>query len=137
IACVATSLPFHSATLWIRESMLVVIVVPFGCTGETTPDQEFTVTTVFVNVAELESTLVIFMTLIDVLPPVETSHIGSPATESCITVGRKLKNDDDVSLRNAVKVPFTRSLIFTLTTCTWLLPATANILSVKTKASAL
>ena len=49
---------------------------------------------VVVKLAELLRTFDIFMTLIDPFVPLsEISHIGSPATASCMVVGRIEKPD--------------------------------------------
>src|SRR5262245_16445933 len=90
-AWVATRVPLADADLRMRESMLFVITVPSGLRGGTIPEDAFTVRGVVVKVAELDSTLVILTTLMELTPPSETSHMGSPVTEPCMVVGRRLK----------------------------------------------
>jgi hypothetical protein len=121
-----------------RESMLFVMTVLFGFLGTTRPLYGVTGRFVYANAAAFVSTLVILMTSMLVLSPCSvTSHIGSPATESCIVVGRTLK-----SLRLFLKVagdaaPAARSVLLTDTTCTCPPPVTPNMFNVKTNASRL
>src|SRR5262245_41390222 len=56
---VATIVLLASAAFTIRESMLVVIVVPLGFLGATVPEYGVTATLVRANPADVERTLVI------------------------------------------------------------------------------
>src|SRR5262249_51663813 len=118
-AWLATRMPPRSAAFMMRESMLPVIAVPSGLSGATQPLYVLTDRLVVVNVALLDSTLPIDVTSMLLLPPSASSHIGSPATESCMTAGRTL----NVPLkafwyerRLALGTPAARSLISTETT---------------------
>src|SRR5437879_9850709 len=89
----ATIVLFASAAFMIRESMLVVMLVPLGFFGATAPEYAVTAKFVGANVADVLSTLVILYTSMERPSPCSvTSHIGSPATASCMVVGRTLKS---------------------------------------------
>ena len=63
-------------------------------------------------------------------------HMGSPATEPCMVVGRILAPLMSLLKECRVAAPLAKSLALTETTCTWS-RANVNIFSVTTKASAL
>src|SRR5436190_341550 len=86
----ATMVLFASAALRMRESMLLVMTVPFGFRGFTAPEYAFTDKLDVTNVAAFVRTLVILTTSMELPPPSCSSHMGSPATASCMVVGRRL-----------------------------------------------
>src|SRR6266404_4727235 len=114
---VATMVLLASAAFSMRESMLVVMVVPLGLGGDTTPEYGVTARLVYAKPAEVVSTPVILMTSIEVLLPCSVkSHIGSPATESCMVVGRTLKSLRSLRATCGEATAFIRSAAFTATT---------------------
>src|SRR4029077_19639503 len=113
--------------------------LPSGLRGGTTWEYAFTGRFVVVKVGEVERTLVILITSIDVNSPCSVlNHMGSPPTEPCMVVGRTEKSARSFSKTwsEAWGTPAARSAAFTDVTRTWTL-LTPNIFSVKTKASAL
>src|SRR5437016_4002002 len=100
-----------------RESMFVVIAVPFGCKGETTVEKAFTDNVVVAKVAALERTLVILTTLTEDRLPWATNHMGSPATESCMVAGRRIF-PLMLLWKGVIGFPATRSLMATEVTWT-------------------
>src|SRR5260370_40695423 len=82
-AWMATMGLLASAAFWMRESMLVVMVVPLGLRGATPPEYPVTARLVYAKPAEVVRTPVILITSIEgLLPCSVTTHIGSPSTES-------------------------------------------------------
>src|SRR5205823_3729658 len=92
----ATRVLFASAAFRMRESIKVVIFEPSGCKGGTACAYGFTATwnvlkKVVLGLSGLLMRTTLMCSPLGVRYPVSlTSHIGSPATESCITAGRRL-----------------------------------------------
>src|SRR5579884_688548 len=105
-----------------RESVLKVIGDPSGCNSGTARKYGVTATLVVLKTGVLDRTLVILTTLMDLLsPPSWISHMGSPALESCMTVGRRLKPVKSfwkALLPFLSGVPLSKALISMLLTCT-------------------
>src|SRR5438093_13629360 len=137
---VATIVLFRSAALRIRESMLNVSALPSGCKGGSALAYGCTGREVEVKIGEEVRIPVILVTMMEVFVSLSRiSHMGSPAAESCMTVGRRERAPMISNcLMRGEATPLARSLIPTALTWTRTSAVVVeNMLSVNTNASRL
>src|SRR5262249_45532601 len=115
----------------------VVMAVPSGCMGATTGNLLVTVSVVTLNDGMVRRSVSLMTLRVVAEEPSWINHMGSPAIESCMAVGRQPEPEPAIcgGTKAGEGSPATRSAMLTELISTWSKDPLRNMLKVHTNAS--